>query len=478
MFDLIYLKLKGFHDKLSYTYTCLIDKYSIFFIVVYILFNISIILGLIIVKININLNSQELTFTKNSEYPALKREINSIFEQDQFNRHYVHQLVDNGYYIDIIIRSKSSENENLIDEKILNEYNYFFDQILNLNIFYNNRSYNYKDDLCARRLKKCSIEGGLLNAKSFQDNLLKHEIFYDEFDPRTLYMDSIANDGTSLNFLFGKDRVEVFNKTQRISQFGREVYITSVKYARNRFDLLYNTPEMEKLSLLWLDSFVDFMKENASKSFEYIDVAYSTSHHLDKEIESYSQIDVKYLIISIVLLILFFFAYIWFDFRTNIRYFMKCVSFESKTKDDEKDDKNGTQITSRFDFYLPFLCLLQIVFTITSTIGLLSLLHVTLTPIIMTNLLVLLTINFSQTLNLFKSASAIKKSKNSNSENTCKINILKRLTFTFQNLLIPQMYSFLTIFATYLTISFMTQFEAIRLYCICTSTVLILKFFF
>ena len=47
----------------------------------------------------------------------------------------------------------------------------------------------------------------------------------------------------------------------------------------------------------------------------------------------------------------------------------------------ENKETNRRKI-SRFDFYLPFLCLIQIIFTITSTISLLNLLNVILTPIL------------------------------------------------------------------------------------------------
>jgi len=122
MFDLIYLKLKRFHDKLSYNYACLINKYSIFLIAAYLLFNILFIIFLIVFKINVSLSTQEFTFTKNSEYAALKREINNLFEHNQRERHYLQQLVDSGYYIDVIISSKLP-NENLINKKILEDYN-------------------------------------------------------------------------------------------------------------------------------------------------------------------------------------------------------------------------------------------------------------------------------------------------------------------------------------------------------------------
>ncbi len=323
MFDLIYLKLKRFHDKLCYNYSCLVNKYSIFLIAAYLLLNILLIIFLSLFKINVNLNTQEFTFTKNSEYSVLKREINDLFEHDQRERHYIQQLTDSGYYIDIIVSSKSKEN--FINKTILDDFNKLFFEINNLSIEYNNRSFSYKDDLCARRLNKCSIEGGIFNAKQFQTKLLNKQIGYDEFDGRELYMDADVNDGTSLNFLFGTERDEVYNwKKEENKHYGREKLIVGVKYVRNRFDLIYDTPEMTKLSLLWLNRFVDFMKENSTKLFNYIDIAYSTSHHLEKEIEYYSRIDAKYFMISISFLIVFFFGYIWFDFQTNRNYFLKC----------------------------------------------------------------------------------------------------------------------------------------------------------
>ena len=196
-----------------------------------------------------------------------------------------------------------------------------------------------------------------------------------------------------MNFLFGSDRIEIFNKNKTPNQYyGREKLIIDVKYVRNRFDLIYDTPEITKLSLLWLYRFVDFMKENSTKLFIYIDIAYATSHHLEKEIEYYSQFDAKYFMISISFLIIFFFGYIWFDFQTNRKYFLKCFNSEKIWKKNvgnrdesevngENKETNRRKI-SRFDFYLPFLCLIQIIFTITSTISLLNLLNVILTPIL------------------------------------------------------------------------------------------------
>ena len=139
-------------------------------------------------------------------------------------------------------------------------------------------------------------------------------------------MDSDIVDGTSLNFYLVQIFIEIFNKNKTPNQYyGREKLIIDVKYVRNRFDLIYDTPEITKLSLLWLYRFVDFMKENSTKLFIYIDIAYATSHHLEKEIEYYSQFDAKYFMISISFLIIFFFGYIWFDFQTNRKYFLKCL---------------------------------------------------------------------------------------------------------------------------------------------------------
>ena len=465
MFDFIYLKLKRNHDKLAYYYTSLITKYSVVFIAAYFLLNITFIVLLVTFNLEIDLSTQKYSFPKNSEYPALKDEISGLFEQNQSQRHFAQQLVDSGYYIDLIIKSKSNENQNLINQTLLDEYSALFSQIMNLSVEYNNRTYNYIDDLCAKRLNKCSIEGGILNSKAFQEKLLKNQVFYNQYDGRGLYMDHEANDGTSLNFLFGSksERTEVIDKIGNPNPyFGPFMFLTGVKYARNRFDLMYNTPELAEISKLWLDKFVDFMKYNSSEIIKNIDVAYSTSHHLDKEIEYYSQFDIKYVLISIGLLVFFFFAYFWFDFQTNLKYFIKCIH-------KREDSNTAIKQLSTFDFYLPFFSIIQILFTITSTVSFLNLCGIVFTPMIVTNLLILLAINLNQTLNIFKMVSTINRKKLSNN----KIDIPKRLTFTFQNLLIPQMYSCITIALIYLSFSFTTQFEAIRIYSYFTS-----KFYF
>jgi hypothetical protein len=450
MFDLIYLKLKKFHDKLSHQYTCLLNEYPYILISFYLLLNILFIILLFIIKINISLNTQNLLVTKNSEYPALKQEISVLFEQNQSKRHFAQQLLDGGYYIDVILKSKSSVDTNLINSTYLDEYDFLFNEIMNLSIIQNNKTYSYKDDLCARRLQKCSIEGGILHAPSFRESLLKHEVNYNENDARALYMDTVIMDGTSLNFLFGNknERDEKLDTTGEPNiYFGYPSYIVGVKYIRNRFDLLYNSPVMAELSLKWLDRFVEYMNENSTRiAYKHIDISFATSHHLEKEIEFHSQFDVKYVMVSVGMLVFFFFICIYI---TNI----------------------SRKFGQMFDFYLPFLSLIQILFTITSTISLLNLINVLLTPLIATNILILLIINFTQTINLFKAVSATTTTTTSKQtkEGNCKINVIKRLTVTFQNLLVPQMYSTLTIILVYTSISFITAFEAVRIYCVCTS---------
>lgn len=520
MFDLVFFKLKTFHDKLSNKYAYLISKHWFLFLVGYVSINIVLLTLLFVLKFNFILDTQSLLFTRNSQYDSDCNIMKKFFEQDQNKRHYLHQLLDTGYYVDIIIESKEKPKDNLINETYLNDYNRLFDDIVNLSIAYDNKIYKYNSDLCAKRLDKCSIEGGLMRDLQFQSNLLKKEINYNIDDPRSVYMDQGAKDGASMEFLFGKrsERNERIDNKTKHELYGYSAYIEGAKYVRTRFDLKYNTNQSKILSKLWINRFVKYMKANSSEFYPSIKVYYTTSTTIEEEIAYYSQFDVNYVLVTLIVLILFYIIYMWIDVRTNLmRLYNRLISLTGTHKTSIKVQqtvKNGTStvlnspnttITSvnsdnnviiddllnqtdgstnndskisnktttkkckkqtntiKFDFYLPILCLIQLFLTLTSTLCIINLLSLKITPLLATNALILIIISFNQTLNLYKSLNLM-----INTINNSKINIQKQLTNLFQILLVPQMYSCLMTTVVYLLISWVTLFDAVRIYCIFT----------
>ncbi len=93
---------------------------------------------------------------------------------------------------------------NMINRTVLDEWNDLFDGILSLSVVDDrNQSITY-GDVCARRLGKCSIEGGLVRSEKFQSKLLGKKVSIAENDGKSTYIDAEEQDAINFPLTFGK----------------------------------------------------------------------------------------------------------------------------------------------------------------------------------------------------------------------------------------------------------------------------------
>ncbi len=155
MFNKFFYDIKNLNKRLIENYVKFLFYNTYKFIVVYIVINV--VLNMCLMKLHVTQDAQKLTFTRQSESFKMMPEINSLFHYNANESHFTHRLTDFGYFVDIIIKSKTNDT-NLINQNVLDEYNQLFAHIMNLTIVDSGKTYGYRD-LCAKRLDKCAIEG-------------------------------------------------------------------------------------------------------------------------------------------------------------------------------------------------------------------------------------------------------------------------------------------------------------------------------
>jgi hypothetical protein len=152
-------------------------------------------------------------------------------------------------------------------------------------------------DLCAIRLEKCSIEGGLVRSVSFQRKLMSHVVDYQRKDPKASFGDTDTVDGFSFNVLFGKYRLETQADNNTQSYYGERYELVHTGTFRVRFDLLSTTSREKHLSLKWMHKFAEEIgRLQDSGNVSHLNFSYHTSMTITAEIEKYSRFDVPFII--------------------------------------------------------------------------------------------------------------------------------------------------------------------------------------
>lgn len=508
MFRLVYSKLHKIYKSICKLYTAFAIDKPLNLIALYLI--LSLCLSVWIFQIKIITNNESLTYVKNSDYLKNAKIISEVFPEDQHTRYFQNQLLDNGYYAEIIVKLKGHvqtyppndiysdyETNNFINATIFKAYNQLYDEILNLTIKndYSNKNEsnqkaNYVNyyDLGPRRMNNLAIEGGIIRDLSIQDRLLKHELTFIKNDPGKLIIDSSLGDGTSVNFVFGNLHKETCDD--------QDCTITHVGQIRNRFDLLSMSEEERYLSIKFLSKFVEHMKSLESDLF---DLSFHTSHALEPEIISYSIKDLKWVGVMLGMFWLTFFLLMSLDidflsFKTISNAWMKF----------RKDAK----CRQFFKFFLRFwlngsgfmvmITFIQFVITISSTLGIMSLLDVPINQLLNTIVLVLMINSCHQSLLLYKNFKRVNLTceeivnkyscdynkfpmeslkKNMEESNEYESEIVLKSTRLIHRIVIPNFFALLTTILTYLMIGLTSAFESIAVYCLYMITCLCLNFF-
>ena len=363
---------------------------------------------------------------------------------------------------------------NMINKTILNEYNQLFDEIMAIEIQdivhekNDNQSskevlkkYTFSEGLCARRLKKCSVEGGVMRAKKLQEKFLAHQVNINENDDKKTYFDPEETDVIQLTFVFGE--YVKFEKRED------KLFLVHASTIRNRFDLLAETEDEQRRSAKLMEAFVKYMDSVVMEQpgkFPHLSINYFTSHSLSPEIEKYSKMESKYvllcfLVYGLLLLVLFIFS-------TTV----------------SRPEKNLFSLSTHLSstrMYMGVLLLvmsipLQILLTFSSAFGLLAVFNVNPNFLTATIIFIVTIVAGNQSYLIFvhmnrhndSLSRRLEKQVSDGSIQQLDLNNIT-LRMTAQRFLIPICYSSLTAISTYSTISAVDGFESIRIYCIFTS---------
>lgn len=373
-----FLKLKEIYDMIGNIYANLLLNNTFSLIVVYFITTILLNLGLF--QLNINPETESLSYIRNS--PALENSklLTKTYVFDQHKRHFSNQLLDFGHYVEIIVckrelnADRRSSNDdllkpefNMINRTLLDEFNHLYDSILDLEIeddFDDDSSSNvtgrphkkYQPDLCAKRLEKCAIEGGLARTDSFQQAFLKNAVDFNVKDPKLSYADVSQLDGINIDIFFGKYRIEKKIENSDSEFFGPKHAIVQAGSLRIRFDLLATTEREQYMAKKFMKRFVEHMTQiqEEDRLYKNLNISFYASHTFTDEIEKYSKIDLKFIILTLVVLFGLFCLSMWF-YLFNFDFKWLCLQSAS---------------------YLPIIAIIQFILISTSTFGTCSLLNI------------------------------------------------------------------------------------------------------
>lgn len=514
MFRVVYIKLRNFYNLTCQFYTSIITEHPTVSIVCYLL--LMVIFGFGLFQIHFNADNEILTLVRNSQVLQDAAKIRQLFPEDQSKRFFSHQLTDLGHYFEFIILLKYPndivapenncdllKNESLVNKSylkkftlvnktLIEEYNAFYDSILRIKIEDSvenqTRFYNFSE-LCAKRLNKCAVEGGIMRAQSWQNNLYDGGIEYDKDDPIRAHVDTEAVDGTSVDFVFGSCRKDTCDTWKCKSK--------DIMLIRNRFDLLARTQKEKELAIRFMHTFADFMQNITTfnnHQYPYFDFSFHTSHTLETEIRKYSLNDVYFVFLTFISFWLVYFLLIFIDISTGMKDWLNSKMTEKQTNDLEERRDGLDKL-----FSLKYLCInscglfalvsfVQFIFTLVSSLGMLFLVGISANQLLYTVLFVLMVNGGNQSLLLYKSINkkemlVLKQSNNAKLINDDFENRLReRLTKAVQKILVPRVFGLLAAIVAYSVISLSSPFDFIRIYSIfliiCLSFNLIGQLFF
>lgn len=394
-FEAVYNKLLKCYNRTASVYVSLVVEKPFSFILVYL--SVACLLSLGLFQVKFNLDTDALAIVRNSDSMHNAALLNQTFVTNQNERHYNNKLLDLGCYFEMIINVKLAnttrrasnldllrDEYNFLTPGILNEYNKLFDAVVALEIEDETRRYAYAD-LCARRMNKCSVEGGIMRRDAFQTRLLNHEIGYPVDDNKHTYVDSTEMDALSVNLIFGVYRKEIIIDEE---VNGGKLATVHTGTIRNRFDLLYSTEQNKSLSMRYMRKFTQFMRDiQMNNTYPHLNISYFTSHSLTDEIETYSKADTNYVLVS--------FFFFWLTMlismtiapeKSHTTRHASSVSGSNLSSSSSSTLKsylasasntfNLNAILTNGAWYLTFVCFFQIVITFTASFGLLSFLGV------------------------------------------------------------------------------------------------------
>lgn len=400
MFKSGFIRLRNVYNSISKLYTLIIVQHPLATIICYILLMTSFSLGLF--QLKFDADSESLTELHSSRSRRHKQYLDEIFPLRQDEGFLQYRLTNMGYYVEVIIKTKNGTMFSKENQRLFEEYYKFFDLLMDLDVIDtgggDGEVYSYKyNQLCASRLGKCAVEGGLVRTESFRRNFINRQVSYEAADAKMMYMDTEAADGISVGFTFGTSPRQKCRRKQ-VSDTSKETKlictVTGFNIIRNRLDLKFKDAEDRRKAIIYMHQFVKHMQSiktvNLYPDFEF---SYHTSHTLQSEIEYYSQFDLKYMALMFLGFWTVFFMLMWLDVSL-----FRNLLFRSNTATDHQP--KSSCLLEWFDkinwFFinssglLIIVTVIQYFATIIATLGLMSLFGVAANQILYTIVIVLM----------------------------------------------------------------------------------------
>jgi hypothetical protein len=173
MFELLFERFNQFYESLFFRYGKFLSKHYAPVILVSLVVGLVLSSGLFQFKVISNPDDLYMTIdsTARTNEARLKRLFNTT--ENNENKFFVHQLLDVGTWAEINFHPKPNASDNIIDKVYFDEIRHVHARILD-EILVNDTNTNRTQlvgymNLCAKRLRRCAIEGvGLLDDDFFE----------------------------------------------------------------------------------------------------------------------------------------------------------------------------------------------------------------------------------------------------------------------------------------------------------------------
>lgn len=174
------------------------------------------------------------------------------------------------------------------------------------------------------------------------------------------YADTDEVDGVGFTVLFGKYRKEEKMRNPTTGEPLNGNVIVHAGVFRLRFDLLSTTEKEKMLAQKYMIKFVELMgRIETENRYNNLNISYHASYLLNAEIEKYSVVDTKFILLAFVI----------FAATLSLSMWLNLGSFKLSEFSVKSIFTNGAG-------YLPIFILFQFILTITSTFGTTSLLNI------------------------------------------------------------------------------------------------------
>ena len=323
VFEILFEKFNRFYETVFHKHGLFVSKYPKLIITVSLLVNILLALGAF--KIKMIKDTDELFMLMNSEAKRDEKIFSNIFDKSsELNNKefYLHQMFDLGTGAEIMFRVREDANKNLLERK-------FFDEILKIhrnileNVVVKNVNETIKfEDVCAKRLGKCWIEGSdLLYGDGFFNYLKTSSMLLRQNETDSAVDSSLEDniyfsENGGMNFLaavLGKDFKFILDDNDPLVNIESNQTYGYAHILKIRYQMKYKIVANNIKGILWEREFLKFVKTSLNSSL--VSFTYATSKSLEDEIEANVGFDSK--LVSMTFMFIMIFATIFMSIGSN-----------------------------------------------------------------------------------------------------------------------------------------------------------------